>query len=145
MRDLVEAVAESIASEVEDASGWTIETHDRMWRNPRSGKVLNVYAERRLPGTPRWTDGTNDLVELTLEYGEPAKQQAKLKRDEAASWEADEAADALRDWALAHQAGFSPAWKMDWAGTDYSPRVRPEIFVRYARCIVVFDVQVTYS
>lgn len=144
MRALVEAVAESIETEL-DASEWVIEQHDRMWRNPKKGKVLNIYAERRIPGTARWTGGTTDIVEITLEYGEPSQGQTRLTRDEETSWEADEVADSLRTWALAHEAGFAPAWKMDWAGTDYSPRVRPEMFVRYVRCVVTFEVQVSYG
>lgn len=146
MRALVEAVANSITSEVAASSEWTIEQFDRMWRNPKAGKVLNIYAERRIPSSPRWTGGTMDLVEVTIEYGEPAAaKQTRLQRDETASWEADDVADTLRTWALAHENGFSPAWKMDWAGTDYSPRLRPEMFVRYARCLVVFEVQVSYG
>lgn len=146
MRALVEAVAESIESEISESSEWTIEQHDRMWRNPKKGKVLNIYPERRFPGQARWTGGTVDIVEISLEYGEPASsKQTRLQRDEDASWSADEVVDSLREWALAHEAGFSPAHKLDWAGTDYSPRVRPEMFVRYARCVIAFEVQVSYG
>jgi hypothetical protein len=40
---LVDAVAASIQDEVENADTWTLEKKDPMWRNPRKGKVLNVY------------------------------------------------------------------------------------------------------
>lgn len=145
MRALVEAVANSIESEVSDSSEWEIEQFDRMWRNPKKGKVLNVYAEARVPSQPEFTGGTFDTVEITLEYGEPTQGQPKLERDAEASYSADDVADQLRDWAANHTEGFTPAWKMDWAGTQYTPRVRPEMFVRYARVTLVFSVRVAYG
>ena len=141
MKALVEAVANSIESEVADASEWTIETTDRMWRNPKDGKNLNVYAERRFDAGARWTGGTVDAVEVTLEFGVPAaSKQRRLERDEVATFEADDVADQIADWAAAHEAGFSPAHKMDFVEANYSPRVRPELFVRYVRCLVRFEV-----
>lgn len=144
MRDLVKAVAESIESEVPESSEWEIEQFDRMWRNPKKGKVLNVYAEAGSPGAARTTGSIMKVVEVTLEYGEPASQ-ANLQRDVEASYAADEVADSLEAWAFAHEAGFPPAWKLDWAGTQYAPRVRPEMFVRYARVTLLFEVQVSYG
>ena len=145
MRALVEAVANSIESEVAESSEWQIEQFDRMWRNPKKGKVLNIYAEAGTPAGARTTGGIEKVVEVTLEYGEPTQGQASLVRDAEASYAADEVADALEEWAFAHEAGFSPAWKMDWAGTQYSPRVRAEMFVRYARVTLLFELRVDYT
>ena len=144
MKALVDAVAASIESELATA-GWTIETKDRMWRNPKKGKVLNVYAERRLNTGARWTGSTIDAVEVTLEFGVPTSKQTQLDRDEDASFEADDVADQLADWARAHESGFLPAWKMDFVEANYSPRVRPEMFSRYVRCLVRFEVVAAYS
>lgn len=146
MRALAASVAASIETDIADANGWTIENDPPMWRNPKKGRCLYVYWDRSRPGEPRWTGGTNDLVEVVLEYVEPtSSKQARLERDEIASEEADDVAAALRTWALAHEAGFSPAHKMDWAGTSPSPNVRPEMFVRYVRCLLVFEVAVSYG
>jgi hypothetical protein len=142
---LIDAVASSIVAEVPDAGTWTLEKKDPMWRNPKKGKVLNVFLGRELPGTPRWTGGTMDLVEIVVEYAEPAPENRNLTYDQEGEYAANDVARSIREWGLAHEAGFSPAHKMDWAGTDYTPLVRREFFVRYCRVTFLFEVQVTYG
>lgn len=145
-RDLIDAVSDSIVSEVDEADQWMVEKFDPMWRNPKKGKVLNVYVASTRPGTARWTGGQEDIIDVTVEYGEPAPEQVRnLDRDEEAELAATDIAASLRTWALAHEAGFSPAWKMDWAGTDFTPNVRRELFVRYCRLTFRFTLTVEYG
>lgn len=146
MNALLDAVAESIVAEVPGASSWTLEKTDPMWRNPKKGQVLNVFLGREIPGTPRWTGGTMDLVEVVVEYAEPAPENARdLAHDETGEFAANDIARSLRNWALSHEEGFVPAHKMDWSGTDYTPQVRRELFVRYCRVTLLFEVVVSYG
>lgn len=146
MNALVDAVATSIVAEVTGAGTWTLEKVAPMWRNPRKGKVLNVYQGRELPGTPRWTGGTVDIIEIVCEYTEPAPEQARdLKHQQAGEYAANDVARDLREWALAHEAGFSPAHKMDWGGTDYTNQVARELLVRYCRVTFQLEVAVHYG
>lgn len=139
MKQLVDAVATSIVAEVAGAGTWTVEKFDPLWRNPKKGKVLNIYSGRTSPGGARWTGSQEDLVEVIVEYAESSgNQPATLKRDQAAELAAEDVADSLRDWALAHEEGFSPAYRMDWIGTEYVPQVRRELFVRYCRVTFQF-------
>ena len=145
MNALLDAVADSIVAEVTGADTWKIEKSDPMWRNPKKGPVLNVYLGREIPGTPRWTGGTVDLVEVVVEYGEPAPEQRTLQRDEEAEFAANDIARSIREWALTHEEGFGSAHKMDWTGTEYTPNVRREFFIRYARLTFQFEVAVAYG
>lgn len=145
MNALLDAVADSIVSEVSTASDWTVEKKDPMWRDPKKGKVLNVFLGREIPGTPRWTGGTMDLVEIVVEYAEPAPENLQLTHSETDEYAANDVARSLREWALAHEAGFDPAHKMDWVGTDYTPQVSRELFVRYCRVTFQFEVAVSYG
>lgn len=145
MNELITAVANSIASEVVGADQWIIEKKDVLWRNPKKGKVLNVYLGRETPGTPRWTGGTVDQVDIIVEYAEPAPENARnLSHDEEGEYAANAEARKIREWGLVHEAGFDPADKMDWAGTEYTPQVSRELFVRYCRVTFRFEVQVSY-
>jgi hypothetical protein len=142
---LLTAVAASIVAEVSGAGSWTVKKTDLMWRNPESGKVLNVFLGREIPGLPRWTGGAIDLVEVIVEYAEPAPENTQeLDHDETAEFAANDVARSLRTWALSHEDGFSPAYKMDWTGTEYTPQVRRELFVRYCRVTFQFEVVVSY-
>lgn len=144
MNTLLTAVADSLETEVADPD-WTVERVDPIWRNPGKGKVLNVYLGRELPGDPQWTGGTMDVVEIVVEYAEPAPENARnLAHDELGEYAANAEARRIREWALKHQNGFAPAWKMDWVGTDYTPQVRRELFVRYARVTFQLTVSVSY-
>jgi hypothetical protein len=142
---LLDAVAASIVAEVTDAATWTLEKKDPMWRNPKKGKVLNIFLGREIPGVPRWTGGTMDLVEVVVEYAEPAPENVRGTHDQTGEYAANSVARSIREWGLAHEAGFAHAHKMDWAGTDYTPLVRRELFVRYCRVTFLFEVQVTYG
>lgn len=134
MNALIDAVADSIAAEVQGAHDWTIERKDVMWRNPKKGKVLNVYLGAENAGTARWAGATTDIVEIIVEYAEPAPENARnLSHDEEGEYAANAEARKIREWALAHPSGFAPAWKMDFVRTDYTPQVRRELFVRYCR------------
>ena len=146
MNALIDAVADSIVNEVEGADEWLVEKKDPMWRNPRKGKVLNVYLGNESPGVPRWTGGTIDLVDIVVEYAEPAPENARnLTHDEEGEYAANAEARKIREWGLAHEAGFAPGDKMDWAGTAYTPQVRRELFVRYCRVTFRFEVEVSYG
>ena len=140
-RSLVDAVAGSIRAEVGGALTWNEDLFDPLWRNPMKGKTLNVYPSRRSPATQLWTGVQHDALEIVVEYGEPAADQAMtLNRDPAAELAAHDVADALRSWALAHEDGFAPSWFMAWTGTDYVPSVRRELFSRYCRITIAFNV-----
>lgn len=146
MNSLIDAMAASIAAQVSNASTWTIEKNSPMWRNPRKGKVLSVYQGRELPGNPRWTGGQIDIVEIVCEYAEPAPEQSRdLSHSQTGEYAANDVARDLREWALAHEEGFSPAHKMDWVGTDYTPQVARELFVRYCRVTFQFEVSVSFT
>lgn len=141
MNALIDAVADSIADEVAGADDWLIEKKDPMWRNSRKGKVLNVYLGPEVAGTPRWTGGTVDLVEIIVEYAEPAPENARnLSHDEEGEYAANAEARKIREWGLSHQAGFAPAWKMDYVNTEYTPQVPRELFVRYCRVTFRFEI-----
>lgn len=143
---LMDAMATSIASEVTGANAWTIEKKDPMWRSPHAGKVLNIYLGRETPGTPRWTGGTVDLVEIVVEYAEPAPENARnLSHDQTGEYAANAEARKIREWGLAHPEGFSPAWRMDWVGTEYTPQVGRELFVRFCRVTFEFAVNTVFS
>lgn len=145
MNALLDAVSASIVAEVTDAGTWTLEKKDPMWRNPKKGKVLNVFLGRELPGNARWTRSSNDITDVIVEYAEPAPEQARnLSHDQTGEYAANDVAQRLRDWALAHEEGFPPAWKMDWAGTEYTPQVARELFVRYCRVTFRFEVVKTF-
>lgn len=146
MNALIDAVATSIVDEVSGAHDWTVEKKDVMWRNPKKGKVLNVYPGPERPGEPRWTGGTNDVVEIIVEYAEPAPENVQnLEHDETGEYAANAEARKIREWALAHPEGFSPAHKLDWIGTEYTPQVERELFVRYCRVRFEAVVEVVYS
>lgn len=141
MKALIEAVAASIQAEVAGAGAWKLQKSDPLWRNPKGGKMLNIWPLPARQGRPRWTKHDNDIVQIVVEYAEPSKQDPnQLKRVEAAELAAEDIADSIRNWALAHTAGFAPAWKMEWVRTDYTPNVRREFFVRYCRVILSFEV-----
>lgn len=145
MNALIDAVATSILAEVTGANAWTFKKAEAMWRNPNKGKVLNIYLGTPRPGEPYWTGGTVDEIEIVVEYTEPAPEQARdLDHDVTGEYAANDVAAALRDWGLAHQEGFSPAHKMDWAGTEFTPQVSRQLFVRYCRVRFVFSVVKTF-
>lgn len=146
MNALLDAIADSIEAEVEGAPQWTFEKNDPMWRNPKKGKVLNVFHGGDRAGNARWTGGTIDIVEIVVEYAEPAPENVrKLEHDQEGEYNANAEALKLRQWALAHEAGFPAAGthKMDWLRTDYTPNVRRELFTRY--CRLTFECEVVRS
>jgi hypothetical protein len=143
---LIDAVAASIQAEVAGAGDWKLQRHDPLWRNPKAGKILNIFLGPEYPGEPRWTGGASDVVEVIVEYGEPSQQKVnKLQRVESGEYAANAEARKIREWALNHPDGFERAWKMDWARTDYASEVPREFFVRYARVTLRFEVEVTYG
>jgi hypothetical protein len=145
MNALVDAVAASIVDEVANADTWDLKKADPMWRNPREGKVLHVFHGGDRQGQARWTGGTVDIVEIVVEYAEPAPENARnLQHDETGEYNANAEALKLRQWALAHEAGFSGiTHKFDWTRTDYTPNVRRELFTRY--CRLTFEAEVVRS
>ena len=146
MNELIDAIAESIEAEVDGAAQWTFKKYDVMWRNPKKGKTINIYHGGDRAGTARWTGSTVDIVEIVVEYAEPAPEQAKkLDHDEGGEYNANAEALKLREWALSHEAGFPAVGthKMDWLRTDYTPNVNRELFVRY--CRLTFECEVTRS
>lgn len=146
MNDLLDAVETSILAEVTGADDWTIVKTDPMWRNPAKGKVLNIFHGGDRRGDARWTGGTMDIVELVIEYAEPAPENARnLAHDETGEYNANAEALKLREWALAHEAGFSGiTHRFDWTRTDYTPNVRRELFTRYCRLTFECEVVRTY-
>lgn len=145
MNDLIDAVAESIVDEVDGATLWTVKKFDPMWRNPKAGKVLNIFHGGDRRGDARWTGGTIDIVEIVVEYAEPAPENVrKTDHDEEGEYNANAEALKLREWALAHEGGFAGiTHKLDWLRTDYTPNVRRELFTRY--CRLTFECEVTRS
>lgn len=140
MNALLDAVGTSILAEVTGANTWTIEKKGPMWRNPKKGKVLNIYLGRETPSTPRWTGGSVDLTEVVVEYMEPAPEQSrKLSHDQTGEYAANDVALSLREWALSHPEGFAPAHRMDWLSTEYTDQVNRELFVRYCRVTFGFE------
>ena len=145
MNALIDAVATSIVAEVTGANAWTVEKKDPMWRSPHKGEVLNIFHGGDRRGEPRWTGGTIDIVEIVVEYAEPAPENARnLEHDQTGEYAANAEALKLRQWALSHEEGFAPAHKMDWARTDYTPNVRRELFTRYCRVTFEFEVVQSY-
>lgn len=145
MNDLIDAIADSIEAEVDGASAWTFERKDPMWRNPKKGKVVNIFHGGDRRGDARWTGGTLDIVEIVVEYAEPAPENARqLDHDEDGEYAANAEALKLREWALAHEGGFvGITHRLDWLRTDYTPNVRRELFTRY--CRLTFECEVVRS
>lgn len=116
-----------------------------MWRKPTETRLF-VYPGLPLPGTPRWTGGTIDLIDIIIEFVEPAPEKARgLKHVPESEAATNDVAELLRLWALSHEAGFAPAWKMDWIGTEPTPEVNQELYVRYCRVRVRFEVVRSYA
>lgn len=146
MRDLIDAIAESLAAEVELADGWTIRKYDPIWRNPGDGKVLYVFVTRESRGGIN-TNGSREYgYEVALEYVESAAGvqtdvPGTSERDETAELQLLDTAQALQEWALAHDSvGPSTqqvAYRLDYQGTDYNPELRRELMVRYFRISLV--------
>lgn len=132
MKAIVEAVATSIASEVSGASGWTIQKHSPMWRNPEMGMVLYVYGTRRFPGEFRTTGTREDIYEVAVELMEPASQE-DLEREESAELAFQDKVDALVTWADAHEILGASAYRLDYVSLSYQDDLRRELMVRYAR------------
>lgn len=145
MKALIDAMATSIVAEVSGAGTWTVEKAGTVWRDPKRGKVLNIYSEPTRRGEPRWTGGTIDVASVVVEYTEPAPEQKNLRRDVTKEQAAEDVADSLRDWALSHEAGFSPAHKMDCIEVNYTSNVRREHFVRYCRVRFEFEVAKAFA
>lgn len=144
MKALVIAVADSIQAEVDGAADWTRNLFDPLWRNPVKGKTLNVYPNRRVPGSPQahWTGTSHDVVEIFAEYAEPAPEQVRtLDRNQEAELDINDNADAIRLWALKHDGGFPPAWQLTWGGTDYVASVSRELGWRIVRVVLNFSVE----
>lgn len=146
MNALLDAVATSILAEVTGANAWTFEKKDPMWRNPSAGKVLNIYSGGEQPGTPRWTGGTIAIEDVIVEYAEPAPENARnLTHDVTGEYAANAEAMKIRNWALNHPAGFSPAHKMDVARVEFTPQVDRELFVRYCRVVLRFELVLQFG
>ena len=155
-RAVVEAVAASIEAEVPEAGQWQIEKYDAVWRNPDKGRLLSVYAPRTykatdVPGGARWTGGYEKMVEVTVEYSEPAGEiPGQLDRDEEAELMAYDVADLLEDWATKHQIlnksdGTPLCNRFDHLGTDFVPAQNREAFSRYCRLSFAGRVEVGYA
>lgn len=143
MKDVVDAVADSIVAEVTGASTWTVKRTSPIWRNPQEGEVLHVYATTITPGTFRTTGSVEDIAEIVVEYSEAVESDV-LTRDEAAELEAYDIADAIRTWSRNHQ--LFPAvgvHAFDLTRLDYAPGVVREAFVRY--CRLTFQARVVQS
>lgn len=147
MKALVNAVQTSIAAAPGvDDTGWTYEKSDPIWRNPTKGKVCNIYAGPTRPGAARWTGSVIDIHSVIVEYTESSGTQATtLKRDEAAELAAYDVADSIRTWALGYEEGFSPAHKMDCVRIDYAPQTNRQLFVRYCRLTLEFEVVKSFT
>lgn len=146
MKALVDAMATSIVAEVTGANTWTVEKAGTIWRDPRRGKVLNIYSDPTRQGEARWTGSTIDIASVVVEYTEPATEQAKkLRRSEAGEQAAEDVADALRTWALSHEAGFTPAYKMDCSEVNYASNLPRQLYVRYCRLVFTFEVVKAYA
>lgn len=148
MKQIVDAVADSIAAEVAAAHDWLVVKHDPIWRNPGDGKVLAVYGTRRQNATTtanaggdgfRATGFREDVYELVVTYSEPATEQtATLQRDEEAELDLYDVADALAAWADAHQElPEVDVWRFDYMQTQYGAEVNREAAVRY--CTLTFQ------
>lgn len=142
-KEIVEAIAASIEDEVSEASDWTIQKHDRIWKNPREGKVLAVYGldegntalvDNTGGGGFRTTGYHEDFYTLVAEYCEPASgsQTRKLARDEEAELDLYDTAELLRAWADAHQSlPTVGVHRFDWLRTSHAPAQRSELLVRF--------------
>ncbi len=145
MRALVDAIAASILDEVTGANTWTIEKYVPMTRNPKKGKLLNIYSGDVTEDAKQHTVGDRwESQEIILEYGEPADQK-RIDRDEAGEQAADDVTEALQDWSLSHQAGFAPAWKLEWKRTTPPSKTQRQFFVRYCRIILSASVVKAYT
>lgn len=143
MRDVVDAVADSIIAEVTDASTWTVNRFAPVWRNPLDGETLYVYATTIRPGTFRTTGSVEDVAEIVVEYGEPVESDV-LTRDETAELAAYDVADSIRTWSRNHQLfGSIGVHAFDLVRLDYASGVNREAFVRY--CRLTFEARVVQS
>lgn len=142
-KDIVQEMADSILEDVADASDWTVQLHEPIWRNPEKGTQLNIYvmtetnapAASNIGGGGFRTSGYHeDTCEIVVEYVEPARrsQSKKLKRDEEAELDLYDRAESLRAWADAHQTFPDvDVHRFDWISTSHAPQQRQELLVRF--------------
>lgn len=142
VKDVVQAIADSITAEVTDASDWTLQLHDPIWRNPKDGTQLAIYgltdvnasqAANTGGGGFRTSGYHEDIHEIVVEYIEPAsKKQRRLTRDEEAELDLYDRAEALRAWSDAHQSlPTVNVHRFDWIRTSHAPTMRQELLVRF--------------
>jgi hypothetical protein len=143
VKDVVDAVADSIVAEVANASAWNVNRFAPVWRNPVEGESLYVYATTVRPGTFRTTGSAEDTAEVVVEYAEPVYSDV-LTRDETAELAAYDVADSIKAWSRDHQAfGAVGVHAFDLVRLDYASGVNREAFVRY--CRLTFEARVVQS
>lgn len=141
MKELVEAVADSIEAELDLG---TVQRHSPIWRDPAGGPMVYVFWTNESIGSYRTTGSREDLIELVIEVVEPV-DQSDLQRDEEAELEFSDKLKALRQWAFAHQAFPGVAHGFNLVGLSSPDDVRRELMVRYGRATCLASVNVEYS
>lgn len=130
MKDVVNAIADSLETEVATPNGWTVQRFDPIWRNPEDGPMLYVYGTRMVPGDFRTTGTREDIYEVVVSYMEATGTSDALTRDETAELDFADKVTSLREWADEHQT-LTGIHRLDYVGISFAPDVRREAAVRY--------------
>ncbi len=152
MKQMVNAVADSIVAEVSLPANTTVQRFDRIWDDPNEGKVLSVYGGRETAG-PRWTGGRIDDFEVIIEYAEPTDDIAMTgDLDQSAELNLYDIAKNIKAWADNHANGPLPpapaapvAMQVDWQGIDHRPVLRKSVIRRFFQVRLNLRREVSYS
>lgn len=144
MKDVINAIADSLESEVGTPGGWAVQRFDPVWRDPSEGKTIYVFGTRQVPGEFRTTGTREDIYEVIVEAVEPSSAEM-LTRDEDAELDFAEFAQSLTQWADDHENLPPTIHRLDYTALSYAPDVRREAAVRYCQMTLHARKNATYA
>lgn len=136
MKNIVNAIADSLQTEVATPSGWTIQRFDPIWRNPEEGPMLYVFTTGEAPGGFRTTGTRQDICEVIVELVEATGSTDALTRDATAELNFLDKAKSLKTWADSHQSLPPNIDQLDYIRLATPADVRREAAVRYAQLTI---------
>lgn len=140
--DALSAIKESFENEVTDFE-YDLIPYDPIWRDPRKGQTVYLFAEVDEPsGVPGHdtTGSREDRATIIVEFVQSAAQQLRrasrgqLERDEDDEVNLYTIGDAMKTWALSHtKTAFTNVTRFHHISTLYPSALGRELGVRYIR------------